>query len=113
MPVKWGAGVGTPFGPFETSPALFDQAKQQRRRLNEGSIDYKMLDRRTRPSGVNCIHAVTDVVGFTNTGALRGAEASAFVIEYFRHAGALRTWVADNRLYEAVKPTLLMNRNQD
>lgn len=101
------------FGPYETTLSLFDRAKAQRRRLNSGAIDYKMLDRGSRPQGLNCIHAVTDVAGFTSTGVLRGADASAFVIDHFARAGYLRSWQVDNRLYEAVKPTLLLNRNED
>ncbi len=103
------AALGEPvsrFGPYEISLPLYDAAKRQVAHLQSGRVDYKMLDRFTRPAAVNCIHAASDIAGFVDTGTLRGDDASSYLISHYRRSGHLFGQRADETLYAAVRDWL-------
>lgn len=58
---------------------MMDAARAQRDSLKE----YKVFDRRTRPSAVNCIHAISDVVGHLDTRTACGIEAGERIVRFF------------------------------
>lgn len=79
----------TRFGPFASSQELFDRAVTQVTLLRSGAVTYRGLDRRTRPVSMNCVHAVTSMIGEFYTGLSRGPDASWGVAEFFHRSGFL------------------------
>ena len=77
------------FGPFESSAALFELAVAREAQLQSGAVEYHGLDYFTRPNAVNCVHAVSDIVGIFHTGLRRGPTASYGVAEHFLERGYL------------------------
>ncbi len=77
------------FGPYQSRPELFDLAMAQVRALESGTITYRGLDMATRPYSVNCVHAVSNIVGSFYTGLRRGPQASAGVIEHYTAHGMI------------------------
>jgi hypothetical protein len=62
-------------------------ARQRKAVLESGDLSYKMIDNPVRPNkGVNCIHAVTDMVPgeLLDTGSARGEEATQMVAEFLQ-----------------------------
>jgi hypothetical protein len=76
-------------GRFETSPDLFLSAQQQKAKLESGSIRYRLVDNFSYPQATNCIHAVTGVVGYLNTGTKHGQTATKAVVESFLETGKM------------------------
>ena len=74
----------------EIEPELFQSAIERIEELNQGVLQYVMIDSfQSRPhQASNCIHAVTDLplalrrLGMAFTGILHGLQASRFVYEY-------------------------------
>lgn len=77
------------FGPYESRPELFNRAMAQVQNLHSGAVSYRGLDMATRPYSVNCVHAVTSMVGEFYTGLSRGPGASAGVVQFFAQHGML------------------------
>lgn len=52
------------WGPFAISPVLFDRAVAQKARLEDGEVEYRMVDPLVRNLYISdCIHAVSDIAG--------------------------------------------------
>jgi hypothetical protein len=70
------------------------------RQLNEGSLQYVMLDGDHRPTvATNCIHGCSDLVPtdeLLDTGTLRGFGASEKVLEYLTSRGLVLNPAAPN-----------------
>jgi hypothetical protein len=87
------------YGPFVLARAAYDRARARITFLESGGVRYKMIDWATRrpslsnrPGGaINCIHAVSDVVGPLDTGELWGDAATRAVVAFFGRTGAIRT----------------------
>ena len=67
-------------GPFEITPELYNRAAMQVKQLQSGQVAYKCLDRRFRGFASNCIHAVSDLGGFLDTGTQSGEAATVAVV---------------------------------
>jgi hypothetical protein len=81
----------TAWGPYRVDKEVFDRAVAQVARLNSGTVGYKMTDRLFRPDAMNCIHAVSDIMGpMLDTGTEHGPPATAMVRQFFS------PWVLDN-----------------
>lgn len=79
----------TAWDPFQIEPSLLQALRERIGRLEEGSIEYIVLDRSHRPDrATHCVHALSDL-GLTpnllRTGGLYGTAASLRVLEYFKH----------------------------
>jgi hypothetical protein len=88
--------IGSPvtrFGPYPASAALWKKAGAQGKRLRSGRVRYKMLDRAMRPEAVNCLHALTDIAGFLETGTLRGRSGTQEAVRHFWAHGLLSSVV--------------------
>ncbi len=76
------------WGPYPIQKELYQRALRQVKRLNEGAISFKALDRRFRPDvASNCFHAVSDIDsdnGLLNTGTAHGADASYMVLLHLK-----------------------------
>lgn len=77
------------FGPYEISRELYLRALTQIRYLESGAVLYKMINGPFSGGAINCIHAVSDIVGPLDTGTQRGFAASASVV------GHLSRWMYD------------------
>lgn len=66
-----------------------------------------MLDYRKRPGALDCIHAVTDIAGYLDTGLLRGADATAAAFNHFNRRGGLRSARADEGVYQIFRQQVL------
>lgn len=89
------------FGPYEIKQELYDRSVQQFYKLEAaeqtGSIQYKLIDKNTRlgiwngqwGAAINCVHAISDMIGYIQTGDLRGVEASQTITQL------LWPWVID------------------
>jgi len=89
-------------GKYEVSPDLFGAARDRKRELESGSHHYKMLDGRSFPSGTNCIHAVSGILGYLNTGMRRGTGATSSVAGMFLSTGHM--WPAGRNQVATPKP---------
>lgn len=74
-------------GAFYITPEMYQAAVRQKAALESGTIAYKMLDGRSGDGAINCIHAVTGVVGRLNTGTRRGETATSAVVSFFLSTG--------------------------
>jgi hypothetical protein len=96
------------FGPYEINADLYSRASRQYANLMDaqatGRILYKSADGGQRAgiwsavwgAAVNCIHALTDVIGYVETGAARGVEASGLIVQlYWPYVldGTPQTWL--------------------
>jgi hypothetical protein len=100
------------WGPFEINADLYERSVQQYWRLESaeqtGAILYKSTDGGSRDSvwageqggAINCIHAVTDIVGYAETGSLRGYAASAYAVQL------LSPWVVSPSVQSWLLPQL-------
>jgi uncharacterized protein (TIGR03000 family) len=70
------------YGPLEITQDLYDRADAQVRLLESGQVAYKCNDRRFRGQASNCIHAVSDLGGFLDTGTQSGDAATASVVRH-------------------------------
>jgi hypothetical protein len=95
------------FGPYESRLELFELAQRMATRLASGQVEYKMLDPGFRPDAVNCIHAVTDIGGYVDTGMKYGDRASRSVIDHFARQGLLLANEVDEDLYLQLKDWLM------
>jgi hypothetical protein len=75
---------------LRTDLTFFEAAKKQRDNLKF----YKMLDGRSRPKAVNCIHAISDVAGYLETGTHCGISAGQIVNDYYIKSE--KAWKADD-----------------
>lgn len=71
------------FGPFEISRPTYQAALAQIRYLQSGAERYKMVAGPLGLRGLNCIHAVSNVVGPLVTGTNYGAPATQMVANHF------------------------------
>lgn len=104
------AGLNQPvrrFGPYAISPELFAAAVRQSESLASGRVAYKMLDGGSRPGAINCIHAVTDIAGYTDTGLARGAAASQAALHHLFRSGHARSQVPDENLFQRLRPQII------
>ncbi len=92
----------TRFGPYDSTETLFLKAEEQIARLRSGSITYRGLDMNTRPYSVNCVHAVTSMVGEFLTGLRRGPAASAGVAEFFYQTRMLKSLNVNSQAYQVL-----------
>ena len=80
------------WGPFHATDELFELWSKRIRQLNEGTLQYVMLDGDHRPTvATNCIHGCSDLVltdELLDTGTLRGFGASEKVLEHLSAAGS-------------------------
>ena len=83
---QFGYGVCR-YGPYVSTPELFERAKIQLAHLNSGKVRYKMLDWGFSRWATNCIHAVAGVLGRLETFIRRGPGASREVARYFHKRG--------------------------
>lgn len=77
--LAWAAAKGcrvAKVGTMEIDAAGYQVCRRRQQTLELGAIWYKALDAQTRPAAVNCIHAVSDLVGYLGTGTSFGYEAS-------------------------------------
>jgi hypothetical protein len=76
------------WGPYRIRPELYERSLRQIERLNNGRIQYKVLDGAWRPDAAsNCVHAVSDVDaddGYLTVDGAYGVAASARVVEHLR-----------------------------
>jgi hypothetical protein len=72
----------TAYGPFEITRELYDRAANQIKRLQSGQVQYKCNDRRFRGEATNCIHAVSDLGGYLDTGTQSGNAATDVVVRH-------------------------------
>jgi hypothetical protein len=75
-------------GPFEITAELFRRAGVQVGRLDRGDLRYKCMDRYTRDTAKNCMHAISDLVeenGRLSTYSTRGREATQKVAGHLSH----------------------------
>jgi hypothetical protein len=107
---KFARGLGQEInrhGPYPITRALFDAAVRQREALQSGRVAYKMLDGRFRPQAVNCMHAISDIAGFHDTGLLRGTEGTQDILRFFIRQGHVRATTPDERVYRQLRTELL------
>jgi hypothetical protein len=83
------------WGPYLTTPELFELAQAQKRQLDSGEVKYQALDWPLRGSGgvKNCMHAVTDIVprkAAARTWFARGFRGSRRALSF------LRPWLIDS-----------------
>lgn len=71
------------YGPYRINPFFYNAFLARVAQLNSGAILYKANDRDTYPMAVNCIHAVSGIVGRLRTGMTWGRLATEQVINYF------------------------------
>src|SRR5262249_18621995 len=79
----------TSWGPFEIQKETFDRAVAQAAKLEEGKIEFKSLDGRTRSNGAsNCIHVISDILpgALLNTGTARGNSATQMLVQHFHNS---------------------------
>lgn len=76
-------------GSYFTTADIFQGAVLRKAELESGRIAYKMLDNRSGDNAINCIHAVTGVLGRLNTGLLRGETATNEVVSFFLSSGRM------------------------
>jgi hypothetical protein len=73
----------TPFGPFEIPRHVYQAAMAQIHFLESGRELYKMVAGAAARRGLNCIHAVSNVVGPLRTGVAWGVPATEAVTQHF------------------------------
>jgi hypothetical protein len=84
-------------GPYAITRATYERALARIAFLESGGAQYKMIDWKTRApalenragGAVNCIHAVSDVVGPLDTGDSWGEAATQEVVDFFVQRGAM------------------------
>lgn len=82
------------WGPYEISAEFYARGVERQRELESGKYLYKVLDAKTRHrNAINCIHAVSDIAGFLQTGTFRGESASRAVARHFQNRSG---WVLDS-----------------
>lgn len=64
---------------MKTDRSFYEAALRQKETLKR----YRFIDGSSRPKGVNCIHAVSDVAGHLNTGSVVGIDAGKLVADHF------------------------------
>lgn len=89
------------WGPFQITAEGFQRAYEEYASLMSHRVGYKVGDRKSRygrrgllgrrpgPVAYNCIRAVLRPAGDCHTGAMRGDEATAFVVSRYRARGLL------------------------
>lgn len=82
-------------GRFEVAPELFEAARRRRNDLESGVAGYKLLDGRRFPSATNCIHAISGILAYLNTGLRRGATATNSLVGFFLSTGL--AWSSGSR----------------
>jgi hypothetical protein len=94
------------YGPHQITKENFEKALSRIKALESGSINYHMIDLKTRGrekgEAVNCIHAVSDILPGLNTGVKRGRDATEMVRDYFIEQGYLPQAAGDSSLIDAV-----------
>jgi hypothetical protein len=76
------------WGPYQIERDLFERAEEKRR----ASGNYKMLDAFSRPNGINCIHALTDLTGKRVTTHVRyGKLAGVAVQRHYNRRGLIHS----------------------
>ena len=78
----------TAFGPYRSTPRLYNKAITQIHRLENGGVKYKVIDTVSRELGgaLQAVHAVTDIDtsrGLVHTGSLHGEPASRRTVLHF------------------------------
>lgn len=80
---------------LSTDAVFFEAARAQREALKS----YRALDRLSRPLAVNCLHSVSDVAGYLDTGPLCGIAGGQAVVNHFVRQGRARPsteyWLAN------------------
>jgi uncharacterized protein (TIGR03000 family) len=69
-------------GTFEITRDLYERAANQVKYLRSGQVQYKCVDSRFRGAASNCIHAVSDLGGYLDTGTQSGDAATAAVVRH-------------------------------
>ena len=68
---------------MKTDRSFYEAALRQRETLKR----YRFIDNSSRPKGVNCIHAVSDVAGYLETGSVVGIDAGKLAADHFVNLG--------------------------
>lgn len=91
----------TSHGEYHITPELFEAARKRKFDLEVNRYAYKLIDGRSQ-NGINCIHAVSGVLGYLNTGLKRGAGASASLVDFFLASGHMAATPISSSPAEAV-----------
>jgi hypothetical protein len=67
---------------MRTDASFFDQAKEYHENMKDKK--YKALDKKTRPDGLNCIHACSDLAGYLDTKLAVGLDAGTMVADHYK-----------------------------
>lgn len=76
-------------GIFGVSEALFEAGRARLNTLRSGLYAYKLLDRRSQSYAINCIHAISGIYGYLNTGLSRGYGATQTLLNFFLSTGQM------------------------
>ncbi len=83
------------YGAYPLTKENYDLALERVKELESGKIKYKMIDNwsrnREKNEAVNCIHAVSDIIGNLGTGTSRGFGATEKVRDHFKAFGFFKS----------------------
>lgn len=77
-------------GTYSITAELFEAAKARRSELESGKFSYRMTGLGDGPYAINCIQAVSGVVGHVRTGLKRGTAATNSVVDSFLSTGHMQ-----------------------